>query len=91
MFLRAPEPVTLRGTSQSTNRLQYGLYFTFSLRLYARAGIEFDSLHTTLDVFTHLFPVAFEWDLTSPKSVWRINKPNGSSERLETGVEYVST
>lgn len=59
-----------------------GLYFTFSLRLHARAGIEFDSLHTTLDVFTHLFPVAFEWDLTSSKSVWRINKPNSSSERL---------
>lgn len=64
------------------NALEYGLYFTFSLHLYVRAGIQFDSLHTTLDVFTHLFPVAFEWDLTSPKSVWRINKPNGCSERL---------
>lgn len=70
------------------NAFERGLYFTFSLRLYARAGIEFDSLHTTLDVFTHLFPVAFEWDLTSPKSVWRINKPDG---KTETGVEYVST
>ncbi len=31
------------------NAFEYSLYFIFSLRLYARAGIEFDSLHTTLD------------------------------------------
>lgn len=29
--------------------------------------IEFDSLHTALDVFTHLFPAPFEWGLTSLK------------------------
>lgn len=45
---------------RNRNRLRFGLYFTFRLRLCVKAAIEFDSLHTTLDVFTHLFPAVFE-------------------------------